>query len=350
MLEREGVITRKHGSGLYVSAKNKTRHIAFCRNFFPGIIVQLLESGLIQACASRKWILTTHQFQKNKSDLLAEDVRADGIVVLNDIFNYNYDISKTLLASETPLVELGGNGESMAVDLVTADEKAAFSIILKKLASLGHRRIAYLNSEPANNETNRKLADFKNLTGESNLAVCPVIECHTQEGQYSVVSATHAMHEFLDRHPKILPFTAIISCSSPGSIAAMRVLHEHGWRIPQDCSVICMQEDPIAPYVIPAITNLKWDYGKWGDYCIELIEKRLDGEASPGKQSMKIVPDFNWRESVDKAPPSKRNRSPSKIVKRRNSHVIGSKMPTPSNKNSKSETKSTATQKSKKRT
>jgi len=130
----------------------------------------------------------------------------------------------------------------------------------------------------------------------------PVEYCFGEQNSDS--HASQAINEILATHRKRLPFTAIISCSSPGSIVAMRVLHEYGWRVPQDCSVICMQEDPIAPYTIPALTNLKWDYLQWGEHCVTLIEKRLHGDVSSGQQFIKIVPEFNWRESVDKAPAS----------------------------------------------
>lgn len=304
LLDQEGVLIRKHGSGLYVSSDKGNPHIAFCRSAFPSITSLIKEDGIVQACTRRGWSLSIHQFRQDMPYLLDHEVRGSGVVVFPEIFNFGYGIAKILLSSKTPIVSLGGNAKSPDIDCVTGDHLAAMSLVLNKLVSLGHRRIAYLNTEPACDEINERLEFFTSLTGVLDLGKCPIIECHTQAGQNSDNQATRAINEFLTTHRKRLPFTAIISCSSPGSVVAMRILHEHGWRIPQDCSVICMQEDPIAPYTIPALTNLKWDYPQWGEHCVTLIEKRLHGNESSGQQSVKIVPEFNWRESVDKAPAS----------------------------------------------
>lgn len=310
LLEQEGILLRKHGSGLYVSPKKGTRHIALCRSTFPSLNVLIKEQGLIQACARRGWNLTPHQFRFDRPDILDQEVRGDAVVIFSELLSFEYDITRVLLSSKIPLVALGPKNESSDIDCVTGDNFAAHSLILKKLVSLGHRRIAYLNTEPSCGEIDQKLADFKKLAGVFDLAASPVIDCHTRSGQNTEITTTRAMNAFLAAHPKRLPFTALVSCSSPGSVAAMRALYEHGWRIPRDCSVLCMHDDMIAPYIVPALTNLKWDYPSWGEHCADLIEKRLSGKLPPAPQTVQIVPEINWRESVARAPRQNRRSKP----------------------------------------
>lgn len=306
VLEREGLVVRKHGSGLYVSKSDDVRHIAFCRTNFPSINGQIKENALREACTAREWTLTSYQYFPNQPDfLLDHEVQGDGVVLLPEIINFNYGISKVLLASKTPMVMMGGNANSLDLDFVTGDDSAAMSLILKKLVSLGHRAIAFLVTEPRCYEVDLRVTDFQNMTSLLNLANCQLIECGTKTGQDSGAAAYRAMHALLNKHRKRLPFTAVVSCSSPGSYTAMRALHEHGWRIPGDCSVVCMQEDPLAPFVIPALTNLKWNYANWGEQCIRLIESRLSGKAN-GTQAVKLVPELNLRESIAAAPKGRR--------------------------------------------
>lgn len=306
LLEREGLVARKHGSGLYVVKNDGLKHIAFCRTNFPSLNGQIKENALRESCLQMGWTLSTYQYFPDRPDqLLDHEIHGDGAVILPEIINFEYSITKVLLDSQMPVVAFGRDTSSIGLDYVTGDDSAAMTLILRKLTSLGHKRIAFLVTEPRCYEIDLKALDFQTKASVLNLNEASLIECGTKSGQDTGIAAYEAMHRLLEKHPKALPFTALISCSSPGSYTAVRALHEHGWKVPQDCSVICMQEDPLAPYFTPSMTNLRWNYAKWGQHCIALINSRLTGQAN-GLQSVKIQPELCARESLGPAPTVKR--------------------------------------------
>lgn len=302
LLEREGLLVRKHGSGLYVLKKDTARHIAYCRTNFPNVNRQLLENGLRDACLRRGWILTTHEFQTEHPDMLLDhEVKGDGIVLMPELVSFGYGIAKVVMASKIPLVIVGVDARPLGMDCVNDDDPATLRIIFGKLTSLGHHRIAFLMTEPHCREIDQKATDFFEIANEFRLEDCMLIDCETVSGQASGLSAYRTMQKFLTDHPGKLPFTALISCSSPGSLTAMRALHEKGWHVPEDCSIVSMQEDPIAPYSIPSMSEMKSDYPSIGEKCIALLENRVLGK-SGDVQYVKLPHELFWRESVGRAP------------------------------------------------
>ncbi len=320
-LENEGLINARQGSGIYINARKNTRHIAFCRTTFPSLNAQIKELGVMEACTRRGWTMATYQFHPEHTDLMFDsEIRADGVVVMPEIANFGYAIFKTLLTSAMPLAVLGCDTQLLKIDSATGDDTAGLSLILKKLISLNHSRIAFLSTEPHCYEVDQKILAFKNLTSLLDLHDCPVIDCLTQSGQASGQTAYQTLHALLKQHAKHLPFTAIITCSSPGCYSAIRALHEQGWSTPADCSVICMQDDPLADYYIPSVASLKWNYLQFGEECVALIEKRLATKESEAARCVKIVPELNVRESLAEAP-TKSTISNLKFRKSRNKSV-----------------------------
>lgn len=302
-LENEGLINARQGSGIYINARKDTRHIAFCRTTFPSLNAQIKELGVMEACTRRGWTMATYQFHPEHTDMIFDsEIKADGAVIMPEIVNFGYAVFKTLITSAMPLAVLGCDTQLLKIDSATGDDTAGLSLILKKLIALNHSRIAFLNTEPHCYEVDQKILAFKNLTSILDLHDCPIIDCLTQSGQASGLTAYHTMQSFLKKHPNHLPFTAIITCSSPGCYSAIRALHEHGWSTPGDCSVICMQDDPLADYFIPSVTTLKWNYLQFGEECVALLERRFAAQGPKEAQCTKIVPDLNVRESLAKAP------------------------------------------------
>jgi len=298
-LKKEGLINTRQGSGIYINDRKGTRHIAFCRTTFPSLNAQMKELGVLEACTKRGWTMHTYQFHPEHTDVMLEsEIHADGAVIMPEIANFGYAVFQSLVDSGMPMAVLGCDTELLKIDSVTGDDTAALSLILKKLLLLNHERIAYLNTEPHCYEVDQKILAFKNLTGLLDLKDCPVIDCGTQSGQESGPIAYKAMNAYLEKQAGRLPFTALVTCSAPGCYTAIRALHEHGWKTPEDCSVVCMQDDPLAPYFIPSVSSLKWNYKDFGENCVALIEKRLKSKEDYRTQSMKLVPGLDERESL----------------------------------------------------
>lgn len=70
---------------------------------------------------------------------------------------------------------------------------------------------------------------------------------------------------------------ALLIASGTLAIGALRALHEKGVRVPQDVSIISINDISVSKYVYPALSTIHVHTEMMGETSVELLLERLNG-------------------------------------------------------------------------
>jgi hypothetical protein len=72
------------------------------------------------------------------------------------------------------------------------------------------------------------------------------------------VGGIEGLYTYLDSSFQRTPPTAIIAGSSPNYFATLHFLLSRGIRVPQDCSLVCVDDDPHFQQYRPSVAHIHW--------------------------------------------------------------------------------------------
>ena len=162
--------------------------------------------------------------------------------------------------------------------------------MVEHLASLGHRRIAFI----AGAEHNEDSAERERGYGEamSRLGLEDRAE-YRQRGDFTEVGG-HCSAAFLMDSP--VPPTAIFAANDMMALGAMAAVREKGLRVPEDVAIAGFDDIPTARYISPPLTTVRVDVEALGALATTVLvrltsEARSGSEAGhDGGQSPQVVP------------------------------------------------------------
>jgi DNA-binding LacI/PurR family transcriptional regulator len=145
------------------------------------------------------------------------------------------------------------------------------------LTSLGHVSIGLIAGDSGLPTTERKLQWFKEMLytyGIKTKRSCIVY------GQYHLIeSGNTAMHQLLSLKEKPSAVFAFNDILAIGAIAAAK---EKGLLVPDDISIIGMDDIPISQYTSPSLTTIRSPSYQMGSISANLaIDKAIDPETPP---------------------------------------------------------------------
>lgn len=296
LLQREELVTRRHGSGIFRSDVNRSPTIAFCRSNFNSIETQGKENSLLAGCTKRGWKLSIHRFEPGKVDSFSDEIEADGFIILPEMVTFQSPLLSRIVKNQIPRIVLGRDTGSAGLDFVTGNDYGVLNELILGLVERGHNKLAFLVSEVHFYEVRERIKAFSQLCrilGLEYVILAPQI----QYGENSISKSETFLRKYLTQHSPRLPFTALITCSLCGSIPALRVLYYAGFKVPDNCSLCCMGTDTNSHYLIPSLTNASAHHQESAEACLSLLEKRFAGDASPLLFEM-ISYHVQWREST----------------------------------------------------
>ena len=122
------------------------------------------------------------------------------------------------------------------------DDISAAQMAVEHLLQLGHRRIGLIEGSP----TTRKQVSWRRRDGYEQVLARFVDPDLLQAGYFSIDGAQEAMHNLLALRE---PPTAVFAISDEMAMGAMGVIHDAGYSVPADISVIGIDDHPLAQTV-----------------------------------------------------------------------------------------------------
>lgn len=200
----------------------------------------------------------------------------------------------TLQSAAIPSVALDRIPEGYGGPVVKLDHLAVGRLAAAHLAALGHTRIAHIGGPRALQVGRDRLEGF--YQGMRAAGLEPD-ERWIEEGNWGYEEGYRAMGRILSRPP--YP-TALFAASDRMAIGAIRAAYEAGLRVPDDLSVVGVDNIEVSAFTIPSLTTIVQPYARMGTLAVRMLLDLLEGR-SPEPPRVFIQPELVKRQSS--APP-----------------------------------------------
>jgi LacI family transcriptional regulator len=148
--------------------------------------------------------------------------------------------------------------------VVEVDNHGACELAMSHLARLGHRRILYLAGPPSSTTTTARLAGALEAAKKRRIARRDLT---VRAGDLSRRSGQELVEEALREG---VEFTAVLASNDLMAIGALVALRRAGIQVPEQVSVVGIDDVPIAADVTPALTTVRLPLEEMGVAAAEL--------------------------------------------------------------------------------
>jgi DNA-binding LacI/PurR family transcriptional regulator len=221
--------------------------------------------------------------------------RGDGVLAL--CVDFSAEERAELAALGLPAIIVGGPVRGFR--FVGIDERDAAGRAVRHLLELGHRDILFVGGgAEQQHSANPSVPRERYHAYVAEMRAAGADEAHIRwlAGEFSTAVAQRRMSELLDRDaPRP---TAVFAASDAMAIGVMLAAAEHGLRVPQDLSVVGIDDDPLAePF---QLTTVRQDPSKQGALAARHLLEELAGN-TPLRRSLKLPVELVARATT--APP-----------------------------------------------
>ena len=203
---------------------------------------------------------------------LLRESRVDGLVLLYDTLKDN--IVTDLIAMNSHFVMVNQRATA-SNNYVIVDDVAGGRMAVQYLSELGHTRIAHLSGELMIDCALRRFQGYR-----QGLADHGIPFHHALVEESSLISwseGKRAMERMLARRPRP---TAIIAGNIVIATGAMAAIRGAGLRIPEDISVVGIQDSPLAEVLVPPLTVVRMPLHEMGRLAAVALIDLLTGRAA----------------------------------------------------------------------
>lgn len=247
-----GVIERRQGRGTFIidrsgQAERKFRIslVLHRESSMADFYHSRLLEGMRQASADQGLELTVNQYGGS----LANDL--DGYLLINPLPDDLKNIAHHLPARSIRMV-VGARTDDDALPWVDVDNRMLARLAVEHLHSLGHRRIGYLGSKPAVSNSRDRWDGFSSACRNLNLPVDPRLTVHAPGWR---VDGSEKMRLVQLLSGKDRP-TAVFAGGYYFSLDVYEVAQTLGLRMPEELSVVGVDDPPSAAYISPPLTTI----------------------------------------------------------------------------------------------
>jgi len=196
------------------------------------------------------------------------DHSAAGVIVVGS----DSEATGELRALGTPTVHLARRPRSPAGDCVLGDEIAGGRSATEYLLENGHRRIAIIAGPPDVPSGRERMQGYWLAMRAAGV---PVSEELARAVPLSPDAGGPAVEALLALPARRRP-TALLVANHEASYGALPALREHSVSIPEDLSVICYEDSPLARWWHPAVTVIDNNARQMGELAARLLLQRLE--------------------------------------------------------------------------
>jgi LacI family transcriptional regulator len=222
--------------------------------FFTGII-RAMERMITEA----GYTMVLHQIQSGEDELragaeLARSKRLLGLILLGGCFDYTPEQTASL---GVPFVcctytNSFGTLDRMEYSSVSIDDEQAAYRAVRLLTDHGHRKIGViLESVRDHSISQLRYKGYCQALQDAGIPLDP--ELVEETVTYEMADGYRGMERLLERRDD---FTAVFVISDAMAVAAIKALHDHGKRVPEDCSVVAIDGIDMSAYTVPTLTTL----------------------------------------------------------------------------------------------
>ena len=236
-------------------------------------MVSGIEQGLDQG-AYRPMFASTHWRTENQENELGSlqmllERQVDGMIVLASSIP---DDELRAIAAKIPLVVVARRVQGLESQCLYVDNEGGAYRATRYLLGLGHTRIAHIAGTPGHPDAADRQAGYCRALTDAGIAVN---EHLIVAGQLNEESGLIGVEELLARGEQ---FTAIFAANDQSAYGAMLGLFNHGYRIPNDMSLVGFDDQFLSAYTLPPLTTVRQPSIDMGRAAAESLLRLLKNE------------------------------------------------------------------------
>jgi len=171
-----------------------------------------------------------------------------------------------------PLLPINSRSEAVGGS-VTMDDATGSRIAIDHLVELGHRRIAFLAGRADTDVGRRREAGYRAAMAAHGLSIEPD---WVLRGNYTARTATGLAVPMLASPAERRP-TALFTVNLQSALGVLTAVREVGARIPEDLSVVTVDDHPILEHTDPALTAIQLPMAEMGAAGADLLIDMVAG-------------------------------------------------------------------------
>ena len=175
-------------------------------------------------------------------------------------------------------------------DIMTDDYDGGYQVG-EYLYEMGHRRIMYLSDNDECCDHDRYQGCYDYFKEKEIILPAKDFKLVSSEQQERFLQYTEILHE-------IDEYTAAFCASDFYAIEFMNFLYDHGYKIPEDISIVGFDDIAMATIVRPQLTTVSQKITERGKIAVDLLANMIEGKIPP--QSVVTPVKLVIRESVNK--------------------------------------------------
>jgi LacI family transcriptional regulator len=222
--------------------------------------------------------------------------KVEGVAVLT--FGEEEPVLDQLANHDIPMVLAEFHLGKGKVSTILLDYKTGIHAAVNHLAELGHRRIAFLAGPHKLHSAITRENEFRTAMEAAGLPIQKkwVIECdHTAKGGVAGFGRLQALGT--------LP-TAILCSNDMTAIGVLRAAWMQGLRVPQDLSVIGLDDIDFAEFTLPPLTTIRLSRADLARAAFEALRQQAEDPFNPKMQRDFLVSTSLVVRSSTAAPPA----------------------------------------------
>lgn len=202
---------------------------------------------------------------------LLETQSVDGVILFSP---RNEEISLEWLESiGLPIVVVGSYLEESPFPCVRPDDEDGIRQAVNALYQLGHNNIGMVNGPISSMHSVRCLNGYRNAIKDIGLEHCN--ENIFEVDEFDIFKATKGMATFLNENKNI---TGLVCSSDYLALGVIKAAKESNLEVPEDLSIIGLDDVPISSYVTPSLSTVHVDLVGIGRRAASLLLDILQGK------------------------------------------------------------------------
>ncbi|MCP5096661.1 MAG: LacI family transcriptional regulator [Chloroflexi bacterium] len=197
--------------------------------------------------------------------------RIEGILVINPYADGRYQH----LPESFPTVFAGARPREEIAFSVALNDSIVAQQATQHLIGLGHKKIAMITGPMAEDCTQDRTKGFEAAMKNANL---PIQSEYQSQGNWSADSGYAA---FMTLAKSGAMPTAVFAQNDQMAVGVMKAATELGRKVPEQLSVIGIDDVPLAAYFSPPLTTMRQNFVSIGKEAVQLLMLAIDKPESP---------------------------------------------------------------------
>jgi DNA-binding LacI/PurR family transcriptional regulator len=169
------------------------------------------------------------------------------------------------------------------------DHRQAAELALGHLWKLGHREIAVIKGQSFTPDSEIRWDAIAEIAAESSRPVDEGLVVQIEDNLATPELGYRATQSLLSAGKR---FTALFAFNDIAAIGAIRAIHEHGLRVPEDVSVVGFDDIESAAYQHPGLTTIRQPLRQMGKMAAQTVLKRIAGKDAPSVRELVFEPEL----------------------------------------------------------